>query len=420
MKRSTCAIIIGLLSLAFSIRFTVVGHSEHRSDPLQKEVEVDLLPQEDHFLPSEPTWNNSLASPFSTSDLPDQFFRQNSTWTEKISDHPQLLERLGCTSESFITDVLSNSQILTISYREWSVPIWYAKEDTPAQWVELSRPKGPEEWQWVPIPSEAQPAAAEDAHMVIVSYDHRYAWDFWHATKHADGHWSADAFRRWDLTTDGINSPYDGLGSSRVAPVPLLHGLITYDEIVNKGTINHALAFAYSQAKRDSPGVYPCETSNNGYCDRACCLWLGFRLQLNPDLDLDSLNLNPASKIIAKAMQEYGMIFVENNGVGYNSIYAENLDAKAETWNGILDGTITNIPLDQFRVVEPIIPSDPSPVEDVNRDGVVNILDTQICVNVMLSIEEDPALVQRADVNLDGEVDIADVDQIVAAIIAKH
>jgi len=343
---------------------------------------------------------------------PDRFFRQNSTWYEKIPDDAQMLERQGCGAEELIADVLSNSKILTISYREWSVPIWYAREDTPMQWVELPRPKGPEDWRWVPIPPEAQPASADDAHMVIVSHDLHYAWDFWQAQKHNDGHWSASTFRRWDLTGDGINSPYDGMGSSRVAPVPLLHGLITYDEIVNQGYIDHALAFAYSQAKKDSPGVYPCETSNNGYCDRACCLWLGFRLQLNPDLDLDSLNLNPASKIIARALQEYGMIFVENNGVGYNSIYAEDLDAKEESWSGILDGSIVNIPLDQFRIVEPIVPSDPSTAEDVNQDGAVDVLDVQLCVNVFFKIEQDPTIVQRADVNRDGQISSEDVRQI--------
>ena len=57
---------------------------------------------------------------------------------------------------------------------------------------------------------------------------------------------------------------------------------------------------------------------------------------------------------------------------------------------------------------------------DLNQDQQVDILDAQICINVMLSIEKDPALVQRADVNLDGEVDIADVDQIIAAVLAKR
>lgn len=414
MKRTQFLIISGLLGFVFSFHVVSEGYSNHASDPAGIGAQVPVLPLADNLIFSTSTEDNVLFPSLSNSDIPDRFFSQNSTWYEKIPDNPQTLERQGCASENFITDVLSNSQILTISYREWSVPIWYAREDTPSQKVEVSYPEGkqPQEWHWVPIPPEAQPAAADDAHMVIVSHDHRTAWDFWHAREHTDGHWSADAFRRWDLTGDGVNSPYDGMGSSRVAPVPLLHGLITYDEIVNKGYIDHALAFSYSQAKRNSPGVYPCETSNNGYCDRECCLWLGFRLQLNPDLDLDSLNLNRASQIIAKALQEYGMIFVENNGVGYNSIYAENLDAKAETWSGILDGSIVNIPLDQFRIVEPIVPSDPSTAQDVNQDGAVDVLDVQLCVNVFLKIEQDPTIVQRADVNRDGQISSEDVRQI--------
>ena len=186
MKRLAYLTTTGLLSLVFSTRFFSVGLSEHNPDPLQKAVGIDWLPQSDHFLPSASTWNNNFSSPPTFSDPPDRFFSQNSTWTEKIPAHPQILERMGCTSEDFIADVLSNSQILTISYREWSIPIWYANENTPAQWVELSRPRGPEEWQWVPIPSDAQPASAGDSHMVIVSHDHQYAWDFWHSANQAD------------------------------------------------------------------------------------------------------------------------------------------------------------------------------------------------------------------------------------------
>jgi hypothetical protein len=351
--------------------------------------------------------------------FPDHLFQKHSTWYEKIPDPPEILSRGTCTSENYIQDVLSNSGILTISYRDWSVPIWVADEDTPEQWVDVPYPEGnqPEEWYWVPIPSQAQSASAGDSHMVIVSHDWSYAWDFWHAEKHSDGHWSSGTFRCWDLSGDGINSPYDMNGSARVAPVPLLHGLITYDEVVNKGYINHALAFSYSQAQRNSPGVYPCETPNNGYCDRECCLWLGFRLQLDPDLDLDTLNLNWASKIIARAMQEYGMIFVENNGVGYNSVYAESLDAKEESWSGIFDGTIVNIPIDRFRIVEPVYPTEVTTPEDINQDGNVDAYDLQLCVNVYTGHETDPGLVARADVDENGIVNQADIQQVVNAIL---
>ena len=297
------------------------------------------------------------------------FFQQHNTWNEKIPNNHEMV----ANSANYVNDIIINSNRLTISYRDWSVPIWYADENTSYQTVNVDNQRGPSEWQNVPIPANAQQAGAGDAHMVIISHDNRYAWDFWHARKNSNGSWSCETFRRWDLTTDGINSPYDGLGSCRVAPVSLLRGLIIYKEI-QEGYIDHALAFAYWGQKLRSNGdndIYPCEKANSGINPREWAMHLGYRLQLNPDLDIESLGLNRAAKIIAKALQEYGMIFVENNGKGYNSVYAECLDAKNESWSGIFNSTISNIPLDQLRVVKPVYP-------DNNKTGLSTTINTSV------------------------------------------
>ena len=65
------------------------------------------------------------------------------------------------------------------------------------------------------------------------------------------------------------------------------------------------------------------------------------------------------------------MIFVENNGKGYNSVYAECLDAKNESWSGIFNSTISNIPLDQLRVVKPVYP-------DNNKTGLSTTINTSV------------------------------------------
>jgi len=361
----------------------------------------------------------------SSQSVPAHFFRKYSTWYEKVPENHPLLERGTCTSDDFINDVIHNSEVLTFSNDEWSVPVFYADEYTPVQEVvpystsSQAAREAIESNAWnknVPNPPEAQPASEADGHLVIISHDRRYAWDFFHATKDANGLLSASTIKRWDLNGDGIDQPYTYAGS-RVAPVPLLHGLMTYDEIVNQGKIEHALAFAYNQAKLGTPGVYPCVTSNSGLCERECCLWLGFRLQLNPELDLDTLDLNWASRIVAKAMQEYGMIFVENNGVGYNGVYAEDLESKNVSWDGIFEGTILNIPLDQFRVVEPVYPAIKPLPEDINQDLSVDILDAQLCVNGLLGKEVDPEVIGRADVNGDGKIDSNDLQLVIKKIL---
>jgi len=59
-----------------------------------------------------------------------------------------------------------------------------------------------------------------------------------------------------------------------------------------------------------------------------------------------------------------------------------------------------------------------SPVDgDVNQDGHVDIIDVQLCVNVILGTESDPPIVAGADANGDGLVDVLDLQRIVNAIL---
>jgi murein DD-endopeptidase MepM/ murein hydrolase activator NlpD len=56
--------------------------------------------------------------------------------------------------------------------------------------------------------------------------------------------------------------------------------------------------------------------------------------------------------------------------------------------------------------------------EDINQDGQVNVLDVQLCVNVVLGLVSDPAIVARADVNGDGLANVLDVQIVVNAALA--
>ncbi|HET7011018.1 MAG TPA: dockerin type I repeat-containing protein, partial [Anaerolineales bacterium] len=73
--------------------------------------------------------------------------------------------------------------------------------------------------------------------------------------------------------------------------------------------------------------------------------------------------------------------------------------------------TATNTPVSQAS------PTPGSPVGDISQDGTVNIVDLQLCVNVVLGTENDPGIAQRADLNSDGSVNIVDVQQLVNIIL---
>ncbi len=63
-------------------------------------------------------------------------------------------------------------------------------------------------------------------------------------------------------------------------------------------------------------------------------------------------------------------------------------------------------------------PSEEPAEGDLNGDGGVNVLDVQLCVNVFLATESDPAIVARADVNSDGAVDVLDVQRIANIVLS--
>ncbi|MBN1479391.1 hypothetical protein EH223_16360 [candidate division KSB1 bacterium] len=286
-------------------------------------------------------------------------FSRPSTWTQKIPAHPEIM----ANSDQVIQSIIRSGKFLS-GYNPnlpkpgiWSVPVWYATENDAKQDIQFKisgntfrQVIADSNWNRnVPIPPEAKPAAYGeddyyDRHMVVVSHDKRYAWDFYQAILHADGRISCNIMNRWDLLRDGINQPEQFM-CCRVAPVPLIAGLVFYEEVVQDRAIHHALAFATSWL--DGEQVYPC-ISAQGYDGL-----YGYRLQLDPDVDISSLGLNWAGEIIAKALQDYGMIYVENNGGG-NKIYIESLDDKSESWSGILDSFNGKIPLSAFRVVKPV------------------------------------------------------------------
>lgn len=308
-----------------------------------------------------------LASPA----MATQWYQTHNTWYEKIPPNPQIR----ANSTNYVNDILINSSVLSVNLSEWSVPIWTNSPSDPLVTVTVTTTNQTAQqaiqqggWNILRIPTYARSAGMEspnyrDRHMSVIGYDGLYVWDFFGMRRDSAGNWTASSMRRWERSGVGFVSPYDDKGTVRACPTSLLHGLVTYDEIVNKGYIDHALAFAYWGEKlADHWSLYPCQAYRAGVNPRQWAMLLGERLQLDPTLDLDSLGLSPAAKIIARAMQEYGMIFVENCGVGCNAIYVEDLTGKPYSWSGILHpGSLNAIPLNRLRVLEPIIPPSGGP-----------------------------------------------------------
>ncbi len=270
-------------------------------------------------------------------------FSDDSPWNRTILAQPAV----DPNSTQMIAHLMqSSSPVFWVNIYTYTVPIWTADGSTPEYAVTCTEGNCSPDLDRVPIPDQAVPDPGSDAHMLIVDLNRHMSWDMWWAHKQSDGSWKAGFGTAFDLLGDGVK-PF-GLGSARGSGFPLAAGLV-YLEEVKAGHIRHALVMAYDWPRGCL--VYPAST-NCGLSSDPDAIPIGAHLQLDPSLDLDTLGLHPAARVIARAMQEYGL-YVGDNGHGL-SLYAESFYGKSlDPWAGLLgEDDLIRIPVHRLRVLK--------------------------------------------------------------------
>jgi hypothetical protein len=200
----------------------------------------------------------------------------------------------------------------------------------------------------VPIPAGARPSAGSDGQIVLWDPTTGTEYSFWQFDTDAAGNYTATNGARYHTTSGNYGRFADGL-SGRGAGTPYFAGLVRKWEI-EQGRIDHAMAFAYNSPS--GAFAYPASKSD-GEGIVGADLPEGARLQLDPALteaDFDRWGLSPAAKVIATALQRYGMYVIDNSGS--SKIYLE--DRKTAGWDPSIDRHLTEkIPWTAFRVLKP-------------------------------------------------------------------
>ncbi len=219
-------------------------------------------------------------------------FASNSPWRMLISDDPAI----DPTSASMIVAV-SSPPALHANLVEFAIPIYTVDADTPTHLVSCTAEWGicPFAGWPVPIPDGAYPHAGSDGAMVTVDEAAGTSFEFWRAAAD-DGRWSASWGAVNSARGSGWGGESTGSGASRLA------GVVRLSEI-EAGVIPHALALQSSNACESfrAPAL-----KSDGRSPGPDCIPQGARLQLDPDLNLDELDLNPGERAVATAMQQYG------------------------------------------------------------------------------------------------------------------
>jgi hypothetical protein len=196
-----------------------------------------------------------------------------------------------------------------INSYEYSVPIYRVPADQPRVRVKLDTTyeRLERDFARVPVPRGAEPAAGLDAHMVVWQPATDTLWEFWHMARRPDG-WHA----RWggkmrDVSRNPGFFPAP-LGATATG-LPLMAGLIRAHEL-RRGRVEHALAFALPEARA---GVFARPaTRTDGQTEGDQAIPLGTRFRLDPELDLRELPR--PTRMLARAVQRYGMIARDKSG----------------------------------------------------------------------------------------------------------
>jgi hypothetical protein len=214
-----------------------------------------------------------------------------------------------------VADKLRTGKGLTINTDSYSVPIYTVPSNQPTVRVALrsgsSASALQSAWSAVPLPSNAQPAAGTDGHLVVWQPSTDKLWEFWRLTGGAEGWQAAWGGAMDDVSSNsGIYGPDAWPGATRwwgasASSLSIAGGLITLEDL-ERGQINHALAIAIPNVRAD---VYAAPAQRtDGRSVNPLSLPEGAHLRLNPNLDLAALHLPHLTLMIAEAAQRYGLI----------------------------------------------------------------------------------------------------------------
>lgn len=277
--------------------------------------------------------------------------------------------------EDASTDPFSNAIIMKLKksagrlkadHAKWSIPLFVVDaEKTPKVTVWFSKKPNPlldsggrGFVEGLPVPDQAWPDPKDDGHMLLIDPNLMISWDFSKAHRGADRRWRASRIDIWDLKGMGVRQPFKGSAwwtyGARGSGFPLIAGLIRPEEI-EAGEIKHALVFASPLTRKSSiigqkAALCPPASRSDGTKHGMDTIPMGARMQLDPALDLDSLNLSRQVRVIARAMQRFGMYNGDTTHDVFK-IYLQNLGADGGAWAAMDLSGLGRIPIDRFRVL---------------------------------------------------------------------
>jgi hypothetical protein len=284
-------------------------------------------------------------------------YSARSPWNKRISAHPSVSKKSG----AYIRAIADNHQPLTSDPDNYTIPVYTVTSSSPKVTVtgsgsfsaydsgdKIRKGKGSPWKITIRLPRGAASGSGSDGQIEILDPASGLEYGFWQFRRVSAGHYRATNGYRYH-TTSGYTGRFADGRAGRGAGTPYLAGLVRPWEI-KQGHIDHALAFGYHSPAHSF--VFPA-SKTDGAGRHGVDLPEGTRLQLSPSLktaDFKRMHLNRAARIIARALQLYGMYVIDNSGS--SKVYLE-ARSTAHWGSSVHRKMLSGIPWSKFRVIAP-------------------------------------------------------------------
>jgi len=268
-----------------------------------------------------------------------QVFPPDNPWNTDISAYP-----LHPNSANFIADIDGTSNKFLHadfgSNLNYGIPYTIVASTQPSVPINFTAYGDESDPGPYPIPPNAPieggASSTGDRHVLVLEKDNCILYELYRAFYTNPG-WNADSGAIFDLSSNALRT--DGWTSADAAGLPILPGLVRYDE-VEDGAIHHAVRFTvwHTQNGYIHPATHFASSSSDPNRPP-----MGLRLRLKASYDISGFT--GQARVILEALKKYGMIVADNGSSWYIT------GASDARWDDDDLDQLKTVPGNQFEVV---------------------------------------------------------------------
>ncbi|MDQ2841111.1 MAG: RICIN domain-containing protein [Acidobacteriota bacterium] len=257
-------------------------------------------------------------------------FPADNVWNTRVDNLP-----VDANSAAYVNSIGSSSKLH---------PDYGAGGGTPYTFVTGDQPKVSVSFRYVsdagpyPIPGNVAIEGASDHHALIVDTTNCILYELFSLDQRPDGSWEAGSGAIWNLNSNALRP--DGWTSADAAGLPLLPGLIRYDEVIS-GQINHAIRFTAPHTR--NAYIWPARHYASSLTGQQYPQ-MGQRFRLKANFDMSAFPHNV--QVILQAMKTYGIILADNGAPWFVQGVGDS------RWNDDEMHQLTHVLGDSFEAVD--------------------------------------------------------------------